>query len=131
MSKEGRSVRIDKWLWATRQFKTRSLATEACRAGKVKVNGASAKPSKSVGVGEVITFRKSGIGKKIEVLGLVEKRVGAKLVCEYLEDLTPKDELEAEKNRRREINWAKRPTGMGRPTKSQRRALEEFFDRQD
>ena len=131
MSKEGRSVRIDKWLWATRQFKTRSLATEACRAGKVKVNGASAKPSKSVGVGEVITFRKSGIGKKVEVLGLVEKRVGAKLVCEYLEDLTPKDELEAEKKRRRERNWAKRPTGMGRPTKSQRRALEEFFDRQD
>ena len=131
MSKEGRSVRIDKWLWATRQFKTRSLATEACLAGKVKVNGASAKPSKSVGVGEVITFRKSGIGKKVEVLGLVEKRVGAKLVCEYLEDLTPKDELEAEKNRRRERNWAKRPTGMGRPTKSQRRALEEFFDKQD
>ena len=131
MSQKAGAVRIDKWLWATRQFKTRSQAMEACRTGKVKVNGTSAKPSKSVGLGEIITFRKNGIGKKVEILGLVNKRVGANLVSEYLEDLTPQHELEAEKKRRCERILAGRPTGMGRPTKSQRRAFEKFFGGKD
>ena len=82
-------VRIDKWLWAVRLYKTRSLATTACRAGHVKMKGENVKPSHSVKVGQVFAARIGEINRTFKVLGLLEKRVGAKLVEQHLEDLTP------------------------------------------
>ena len=77
-------VRIDKWLWATRIFKTRTIATEACKKGRVTINGVAVKPSRSLQVGEVVNVRKPPITYTFRVLGLIENRVGAKLVPEYL-----------------------------------------------
>ena len=87
---DGRStVRIDKWLWATRVFKTRTLAIESCKAGKVKIADLKAKPSREVTPGDIINVRKDGMNKSLQVIAIVEKRVGAKTVAEYLKDLTP------------------------------------------
>jgi len=127
MRKTQGSPRIDKWLWATRFFKTRTLATEACRSRKVKVCGRNAKPSRELKVGDIINFRKDGVERTIEVLATLEKRVGAKLVSDYLKDLTPEEEYAAERNYRKFMPRVRRRSGTGRPTKMQRRALEEFF----
>lgn len=119
------SVRIDKWLWAVRLFKTRSLATAACTAGHVKIDGSPVKPAREVRVGEVVNARCGQLDRTVKVLALLERRVGAKLVPQHLEDLTPPGEYE----RVRELNANARPAmlnypkGLGRPTKKQRRLM--------
>ena len=118
-------IRIDKWLWAVRLFKTRSLATAACAAGHVKVDGQPIKPARPVRVGEIISARAGNLHRTIKVTALLGRRVGAKLVPNYAEDLTPPEEYE----RVRELNANSRPAllnyprGMGRPTKKQRRLM--------
>lgn len=87
-------VRVDKWLWATRVFKTRSIATEACKKGRVTIKGVTVKPSHTVKIGDVIVVRKPPISYSFEVLGVIENRVGAKLVPEYLKNVTPKEQYE-------------------------------------
>ncbi len=119
-------VRIDKWLWATRIFKTRSLASEACGKGRVMMKGANVKSSKMVRVGDVIQIRKPPITYSLEVLALTDKRMGAKLVPNFLKDVTPADQYEI-----LELNklsgFVDRARGMGRPTKKERRDLEQFI----
>ena len=121
------SVRIDKWLWATRLFKTRALATTACSAGHVKVDGEPVKPARPVRPGEVIKARSGHLERTARVLAPLDRRVGARLVGNYLEDLTPPEEYV----RARELNANSRPAilhypkGMGRPTKKQRRLMGE------
>ena len=82
-------VRVDKWLWATRVFKTRSIATDACKKGRVTIKGVTVKPSHTVKIGDVIVVRKPPISYSFEVLGVIENRVGAKLVPEYLKKVSP------------------------------------------
>jgi len=121
------NVRIDKWLWAVRIFKTRSQATEACKKGHVSIDDIPIKPSRMVKVGETLKVRKSPITKSLKILALSEKRMGAKLIVDFVEDVTPREEielLEMQKNMR----WSSRDRGTGRPTKKDRRELDDFFD---
>ncbi len=120
------SVRIDKWLWAVRLFKTRSLATAACNAGKVQIGGDNVKPARNIRVGEVITAGCVDIIRTVKVLALLEARVGAKLVSNYMEDLTPPEEYEKQRERRA-APAGYRPPGSGRPTKRDRRKLNNFL----
>lgn len=117
------SVRLDKFVWAIRLFKTRSEATDACNGNKVQLNGAPAKPSKPVKAGDRISVRKGSAQFVFKVLQLTESRMGAKLVPDYVEDLTP----ESEKEKLRvphELLFMKRDRGMGRPTKKDRREMD-------
>ena len=120
-------VRIDKFLWAVRVFKTRSEATDACKGNKVKVEGTNAKPSKMIKVGEIIVVRKAAIFYTFKVLKLTENRLGAKLVPEFVENLTPQAELDKLKAPV-ETLVLKRDRGTGRPTKRDRRQMEEMWD---
>lgn len=118
-------VRIDKWLWAVRLFKTRSLAAEACRGGKVKVNEAPAKAARDVRIGDLLDVQTVEFRRKVRVVGLVDKRVGAAVVPQFMEDLTPPEEF----TRKSDPNFrppSLRPKGSGRPTKKERRQLDEF-----
>ena len=120
-------VRIDKWLWAVRLYKSRTIAAEACSASQVKVGGQNVKPSRSVHVGEIITALTGEITRTVKVIGVIDKRVGAKLVPQFLEDLTPASEYE--KPREKNLTpFAFRPKGAGRPTKRDRRKMEGFSD---
>ncbi|MFN7138430.1 MAG: RNA-binding S4 domain-containing protein [Limisphaerales bacterium] len=119
------SVRIDKWLWAVRLYKTRTLAADACVAGKVRVAEQSVKPSRLIRAGEIITAVTGEITRTVKVVGLVDKRVGAKLVPQHLEDLTPASEYE----KPRDPNFTPfmfRPKGAGRPTKKDRRSIDKL-----
>lgn len=119
-------VRIDKWLWAVRVFKTRSLASEACRAGHVKIAGQAVKPSHSVKVGEVITAQVGIICRMVKVAALLGRRVGSKAVAQFLEDLTPPEEYQ----KRQELSQQPlllRAKGQGRPTKRDRRLIHPFL----
>ena len=118
-------LRIDKYLWSIRVYKTRTDATDACKGGKVRVNGADTKPSKSVKVGDVIVARKGAVTYTYKVLELIDKRQGAKLVPRYAENLTPQEELD-KLRAPVETFFLKRDRGAGRPTKKDRRSLEEF-----
>ncbi len=118
-------VRIDKWLWAVRIFKTRSQATSACRSGKVRIDDQAVKPSREVKPGDVIMIRLGLLTKTIQVIGLIQKRVSAKLAIEHVSDLTPSEEYEKLKMQR-EINHEFRQRGLGRPTKKQRRLIEKL-----
>jgi ribosome-associated heat shock protein Hsp15 len=119
-------VRIDKWLWAVRLYKTRTVAAEACKAGHVKVGGQPIKPSRDIRLGETIEAKTGEITRTVRVLGLVEQRIGAKLVSQYLEDLTPASEYEKLRLPSfRPLFW--RPKGSGRPSKKQRRDWESLF----
>jgi ribosome-associated heat shock protein Hsp15 len=120
------SVRIDKWLWAVRLYKSRSLATTACSAGHVKIEGQHAKPSREIHVGEVISALTGRVRRTVKVLALLDRRVGAKLVSGFLEDQTPPEEYA---RAREEASKAaiQFPKGFGRPTKKQRRQLEGLF----
>ncbi len=118
-----KGVRIDKWLWAVRLFKTRSQATEACKSAKVRVGGHIVKPSHEVKPGEEISISQHSITKTVKVLQLPENRVGAPLVPEYLQDLTPESEYSRIKTMR-EMNYEYRDPGTGRPTKRHRREIE-------
>lgn len=119
--------RIDKYLWAIRVFKTRTEATDACKGGKVKIAGVNAKPSRPVKEGEVIEVRKNAILYTYRVKGTVGKRVGARLVPEYAENLTPQSEIDKLKAPV-ETFFLKRDRGMGRPTKKDRRTMEDAWD---
>lgn len=120
-------VRIDKWLWAVRLYKTRSQATEACKKGHVSIGELPVKASRDVHVGEVVQVRKAPITRSFEVLALTGKRMGAKLVSDFLKDVTPAEELEV-LEMQKHMRWSDRAKGTGRPTKKDRRDLDEFFD---
>ena len=121
------SVRIDKYLWAIRAFKTRTEATEACKGGRVKVGGQNAKHSRDVSQGEVITLRKGPVTYTYKVLRPLENRVGAKLVPDYVEDLTPEEE-KARLHAPVETFFVTRERGTGRPTKKERREMDQLWD---
>lgn len=121
-------VRIDKWLWSVRIFKSRTLATDACKGGKVKVGGMSVKPSFQISAGDTVSVKKNGFQFEFKVVQLIEKRVGAPIAVTCYEDVTP----EAEKTKYTE--WflnamptaEKRKKGIGRPTKKERREMDFF-----
>ena len=119
-------VRIDKWLWATRIFKTRSIATDACKKGRVTISGINVKPSHGVKIGDVIAVRKPPITYSFQVLGLIENRVGAKLVPDYLKNVTTPDQYEL-LEMSRISGFVDRARGTGRPTKKDRRSMDEFM----
>ena len=121
------AIRIDKYLWAIRVFKTRSDATDACKGGKVKVGGVNAKPSKEVKPGDLIQVKKGMVTFTYKVLQPLERRVGAKLVPEYAENLTPAAEIE-KLRAPVETFFITRDRGAGRPTKKDRRDIEEAWD---
>lgn len=123
-------VRIDKYLWAIRVFKTRTEATEACNGGKVKLGGVNAKPSKNVQPGDIITIRKGAVSFEYQVIQTLEKRVGAKLVPDYALNLTPQEELDKLKAPV-ETFFVTRDRGAGRPTKKDRREIEQLWDSLD
>jgi len=118
-------VRIDKWLWAVRIFKTRSLATDACRNGKISINGQLVKASREVKPEDEISIRQQQMTKTVKVTALLEKRVSAKLVAQFMEDLTPASEYEKVETIRA-VSFIYRPKGQGRPTKKDRRDIEKF-----
>jgi ribosome-associated heat shock protein Hsp15 len=120
-------VRIDKWLWSVRIYKTRSQATEACRKGHVSIGNLPVKPSRAVHINEIIKVRKSPIVRTFKVLGLAEKRMSAKLTEDFIEDITPPEELELQEMQKN-MRWITREPGTGRPTKKDRRELDDFFD---
>ena len=120
-------LRIDKYLWAIRVYKTRTDATDACKGGKVRVNGSDIKPSKAVKVGDVITARKGAVAYTYKVLELIDKRQGAKLVPNYAENLTPPEEL-AKLRAPVETFFLKRDRGAGRPTKRDRRVIDSTME---
>lgn len=120
-------TRIDKWLFAVRLYKTRSLASEECRKGKVTIGGMNVKPSRELKVGETIQLRRPPITRSYKILALTESRMAAKLVPEFLVETTPTSELEileVQKN----MSVYNRERGTGRPTKKERRDLDDFFD---
>lgn len=118
-------ARIDKWLWAARIFKTRSIAVDACKNGRVTIGGVNVKPSHTVKVGEVVAVRKPPVTYSFKILKTIEQRVGAKLLPEIYENVTTPDQYELlEMNRI--SGFVNRARGMGRPTKKDRRALDEF-----
>jgi ribosome-associated heat shock protein Hsp15 len=120
-------VRIDKWLWAVRIFKTRSVATEACKKGRVQIQNVSIKPSRMIRAGEIIDVRKPPVTFSFKVLALSDKRMGAKLVPQFMENVTPPDQYELLELGR--INgFVDRRHGTGRPTKKERRDLDQFTD---
>jgi ribosome-associated heat shock protein Hsp15 len=120
-------MRIDKYLWTIRYYKTRSLATEACKKGHIKINGANVKPAKDVYIGEKIILRKNQINYQIEVLDIPKNRVGAKLVDLYRKDTTPKEEFEAQELLKYSKDYY-RKKGAGRPTKKDRRDIDDYYE---
>lgn len=120
-------VRLDKWLWAVRIYATRSQATAACAAGHVKINGQNAKPARHVHPGELIIARVGDVTRTVKVLALLAQRVGAAVVPNYLEDLTPPAEY-AKRERQQTPSTFLRPKGAGRPTKKDRRDLNRMWD---
>lgn len=120
-------VRVDKWLWAVRVFKTRSIATEACKKGRVSIGGVTIKPSRTICVGEVITVRKPPIEYSFRVLQLLASRVGAKRVAEFMENVTPQAQYEL-LELQRVSGFVDRAKGLGRPTKKDRRDLDQFAE---
>jgi ribosome-associated heat shock protein Hsp15 len=119
-------VRVDKFLWAMRIYKTRSIATDACKCGRIKINGVEVKPSRTFHVGDVFTVRKGPITYTYRILQLWGNRLGAKMVPEYLQDITPKEQLEMLELARYAAQSG-RDRGTGRPTKKDRREIEQFF----
>lgn len=118
-------VRIDKWMWATRIFKTRTIAAEACKKNRVMIQGVNVKASRMIKVGDVIQVRKPPITYSFKVLEVTERRMGAKMVPQYLENVTTADQYEIlELNRI--SGFVDRAKGMGRPTKKDRRELDQF-----
>ena len=123
-------TRIDKYLWAIRVFKTRTDATDACKGGKVRLNGNDVKPSRTVACGDVINVRKGAVLYSYKVVATIEKRVGAKLVPDYAENITPQEELDKLRHPM-ETFFLKRDPGTGRPTKKDRRQMELLWDSLD
>ena len=123
-------ARIDKWLWAARIFKTRSIAADACKNGRVTIGGICVKPSHVVKAGEVVAVRKPPITYSFKILKTIEQRVGAKLLPEIYENVTAPDQYELlEMNRI--SGFVDRARGTGRPTKKDRRAMDEFLNMEE
>jgi len=123
-------MRVDKYLWCVRYFKTRSIATQACKKGAIRVNSDVVKPSRDVYPGDIVTVRKNQINYALRVLDIPESRLGAKLVDIYRKDTTPKEELE----KTALLKYSKdyyRKRGMGRPTKKDRRDIDEYTDSEE
>ena len=118
-------ARLDKWLWAARIFKTRSLAADACKNGRVAINGAQAKPARTVKPGDEVSVRKPPVTYTFRVLQNIEKRVGAKLLPDVLENITPPEQYEL-LEMSHISGFVNRARGTGRPTKKERRDLDEF-----
>ena len=119
-------MRLDKWLWSVRVYKTRRLAIEACRSGRVSLNGVVAKPSRSVQCGDEIDARTPSFDRKIRVTGLPQRRIGAKLVPDFLDDLTPQEEYDRGHKTAVESVLG-RERGSGRPTKRDRREIDRLL----
>ena len=118
-----RGIRIDKWLWAVRIFKTRSLASDACRSGKVKILDQVVKPSHEIKIGEVLSISLAPITKTVKVLAPLGNRISAKLVAGFMEDMTSESEYQKLK-RSHDLDFESRERGTGRPTKRERREIE-------
>jgi ribosome-associated heat shock protein Hsp15 len=127
MAQESEKLRVDKYLWAIRLFKTRSLATDACNAGRVKLNGQNIKPSYAVKVGETFQIQKGIERKTIKVIGLLKQRVDAKTAVQFYQDLTPEEETQAYKSAFH-APVLRRDRGAGRPTKRDRREIDNLRD---
>lgn len=124
---EIKEVRIDRWLWAVRIFKTRTIAADACKKNRVSVAGVNAKPAKMIKIGDRIEVRKPPITFTFEVLDLSENRMGAKLVPGFVKNVTPPEEMEVLKMKQM-AGFVDRARGTGRPTKKDRRDLLDFTD---
>ena len=120
-------ARIDKWMWASRIFKTRTIAAEACKKGRVSINGSQVKPARMVKPGDVIEVRKPPVTYSFKVLQAIEKRVGAKLVPDILENVTSPEQYEL-LEMSKISGFVDRARGTGRPTKKDRRELEQFTE---
>ena len=120
-------MRIDKYLWATRYFKTRNIATEACKKGHVKIRESKAKPSKEIFIGDSLIVRKNQINYELMVLDIPPSRVGAKLVDLYRKDITPKEAFENLDLLKHSREYYHKK-GSGRPTKKDRRDIEDYTD---
>lgn len=120
-------MRLDKYLWCVRKYKTRSLATAMVKKDRVLVNDEDVKPSREVKPGDRISYKKEGVNYQLKVLDIPKSRVGAKLVPDFMEDITPKEELDKLEfiSMMHKLN---RPRGSGRPTKKERRDLDDFTD---
>lgn len=125
-------VRLDKWLWAVRVFKTRAAANDACASGRVRVQGTAAKPAHRLKVGDEVAVRTRGVTRTYRALKLIEKRVGAAIAAECVEDITPADALPAPRSKQHRIDaaWAERERGSGRPTKRDRRQMDKYLGQQ-
>lgn len=123
----GSEERIDKWLWAMRVFKTRSIATEACKKGRVIMGGNPVKPSRMIRVGDEIDVRKPPVTYKFKVLKIASNRLGAKLVPEYMENITPASQYEI-LEMTKISGFVDRRKGLGRPTKRESRELNRFTE---
>ena len=120
-------MRLDKYLWSIRFFKTRSIATDYCKKGHIKMNDQSCKPSKEVYINDFFSIRKNQINYRIQVLGIPESRVGAKLLYLYIKDLTPVEEFQKNELLKYSKDYY-RKKGTGRPTKKDRRDIDDYQD---
>ena len=120
-------MRVDKWLWAVRQYKTRTLATHACDQGKIQIDDISVKASRLIKIGDEVCIKRTGLLRRLKVLQIPSSRQNAKLVPDYCTDLTPLSEIEAYRARLTKMTIFREP-GTGRPTKRDRRALDDFFE---
>ena len=118
-------IRIDKWMWATRIFKTRTIALEACKKNRIMVNDVPAKPSRMIKVGDIVQVRKPPVTYSFKVLELTSNRIGAKLVPQYIENITPPEQYEI-LELQKISGFVDRMRGTGRPTKKERRDLDDF-----
>ena len=125
---EKHTTRIDKWLWSVRIYKTRGLATEACAGGKVKIEGITIKASRKIQLNEIVQVRKKVVKYLFKVRRIAEKRMGAKLVSDYLEDITPEEELAKLKFAQKQP-FQTREKGQGRPTKRERRMMDQLREK--
>ena len=121
-------LRLDKYLWAIRLFKTRSISAAACESGKVKFDGGQAKPSKNVSIGDEYDVKTEAKRWRIKVTGLLEKRVAAPEAIKHYIDITPKEEIQRLQYQAASFHTGKRQSKIGRPTKKERRELDDFFD---
>jgi ribosome-associated heat shock protein Hsp15 len=119
-----KQIRVDKWLWAVRIFKTRNQATEACKKGRILIREQPVKPSRVLRINDIIQVKRPPVVYSFKVTGLLAKRLSARLVKDYIEDITPEQELE--KLKVRETFFVSRDKGSGRPTKKERRTMEKL-----
>ncbi len=128
MAEQKEKLRLDKYLWAIRIFKTRSLASAACDSGKVKLNGASVKAAKNVSIGDEYEIKTEARKWIIKVTGLLQNRMAYAEAINYYLDITPKEELDRVQTQSSSFHTGKRQSKIGRPTKKQRRELDDFLE---